>query len=60
MITEPWVHVILGGALGYVGYHFQEIEDGMLDKVNTMRIERGLKPFLPGDEFVPYTKPRAA
>ena len=42
MVSEPWVHVFLGCAGGYIGYNYDKWQENLLFAVNEKRVERGL------------------
>ena len=44
VILEPWQHLMMGLACGYIGYNFYTWEDNLMLKVNAEREKRGFAP----------------
>lgn len=43
IFLEPWNHLMMAGAGGYIGYNYADWETQLLNQVNEKRLERGLK-----------------
>lgn len=55
--ARPWNHLLLGGAFGYVGYHYDAWELALLEAVNEKRAERGM-PLISRQTLLPELNPK--